>query len=221
MAFTGQNVIDAAHAILADINTYWQDTYLLGWLNSGLKEIVLLKPNALIITAPVKCVEGTKQTLPTGGLMLVDVSRNMGPSGTTPGRVVTPLSRQSLDSSNPDWHTTAPAVSTKHFVYDVRYPKIFYVYPPQPVSGQGYLELTYGAAPVSLTAVTDTIELDAVYENVLVDYVAYRAFGRDSTDAESTKASQAHYAAFVAALGAKAQSEIAISAVMPTGSKAR
>lgn len=222
MAFTGQNVVDAAHAILADINTYWQDTYLLGWLNSGLKEVVLMKPNALVTAASMKCVAGTKQAIPTGGLMLIEVTRNMGTTdGTTPGRVITPLSRQSLDSSNPLWHTSAAAAEARHFVYDVRYPKVFYVYPPQPITNQGYLEVMYGAAPTPLTAVGDTIQLDDVYENILVDYVTYRAFGRDSTDPANAAASKSHYDAFIAALGAKVQAEIAISSVMPIGSKAR
>ena len=220
MAFTGQDVIDGAHAILADINTYWQDTYLLGWLNSGLKEVVILKPNALAVTTPVICVPGTKQTIPTGGVMLIEVSRNMGLAGITPGRVITPLSRQSLDSSNPDWHTTTASAGAKHFVYDSRFPKIFYVYPPQPATGMGYIELTYGAVPTKLTAVTDAITLDDIYENILVDYVAYRAFGRDSTDQSNAAASKSHYEAFVNALGAKIQGEIAIGAVMPVGNKA-
>lgn len=221
MAFTGQNVIDAAHAVLADINNYWLDTYLLGWLNAGLKEIVLLKPNALVMTTAAKCIKGTRQALPVGGLMLIDVTRNMGTDGLTDGRVVTPLSRQSLDSSNPDWHTAVPAAVAKHFVYDTRYPKVFYVYPPQPAAAQGYLEIMYGASPASLTAVGDTIELESIYENVLVDYVAYRAFGRDSADLSHAQAAKDHYAAFVNALGARVQAEAAVSVAMPEGSKAR
>ncbi len=222
MAFTGQTIIDGAHALLADINTYWLDTYLLSWLNSGLKEIVLLKPNANVVTASVKCIAGTRQALPTGGLMLIDVIRNMGATdGTVPGKVIVPLSRQSLDSSNPDWHTTTPVAVTKHYVYDARYPKSFYVYPPQPAANQGYLEIVYGASPTPLMAVGDTITLDDVYENILVDYVAYRALGRESSDASNVQASQVHYAAFLSALGAKVQAEAAIQPVMPVGSKAR
>jgi hypothetical protein len=221
MPFTGQNVIDAAHALLADINTYWQDIYLLSWLNSGLKEVAIYKPNAHVITASVQCQPGTKQVLPAGGLMPIDISRNMGVNGTAPGKVITPLSRQSLDSSNPDWHTTAPSAVAKHFVYDPRYPKMYYVYPPQPATGMGYIELTYGATPESLTDLSGTIWLDSIFENILVDYIVYRAYGRDSTDPASAAASKSHYDAFTTALGVRVQTELAMAPVMPVGSKAR
>ena len=154
--------------------------------------------------------------------MLIDISRNMGVTdGTTPGKVVVPLSKQSLDSSNPDWHTAASSAVTKHFAYDLRYPKTFYVFPPQPASGQGYLELIYGASPAPLAAVADAIVLDEVYENILIDYVAYRAYGRDSEDPSHATLSQSHYAAFAAALGARVQSEAAIASSMPVGMRAK
>lgn len=222
MALTGQTIIDGAHALLADINVYWLDTFLLSWLNSGLKEIVLLKPNAYVVTASVKCVAGTKQTIPAAGLTLIDITRNMGiTDGTTPGKVVIALSRQALDSSNPNWHTATPNAVSNHYAYDLRQPKVFYVFPPQPAAAQGYLEMIYGASPTPLTVATDAIVLDDVYENILIDYVAYRAYGRDSADPSHAALSQSHYAAFTAALGARVQSEAAIAPVMPVGSRAK
>jgi len=213
MAVTGQNIIDKVHTVLSDVNIYWPDAELLGWLNSGLKEIAILKPNVLITIAAVKCVAGTKQTLPTGGLMLVDIVRNMGTAGTTPGRGVALISRQTLDGINNDWHTTTAAAVAKHFVFDPRYPKVFYVYPQQPAANQGYLEIAYAVSPTNLTALSDAIPLDDVYENVLVDYVLYRAFGKNSTEPSNVTVSQAHYAAFAGVLGAKVQAELAIQPV--------
>ncbi len=221
MSFTGQTIIDDVHALLADINTYWLDTYLLSWLNSGLKEIVIHKPNAYVVTAPLVLVAGTKQTIPAAGLMLIDIVRNMGTDGLTPGKVVVPLSRAALDGSNPAWHTATPVNVVNHFIFDDRFPKSFYVYPPQPTSGFGSVELIYGATPTPLTTLSDTIVLDGVYENILVDYVAYRALGRESTDPSYVQSSQAHYAAFLAALGAKLQGEAAVQVTMPTGLKAK
>ena len=138
---TSLSVIVKAQKVLQDATGIrWDNAELLGWLNSAQREIVLYKPNANATGKAVKLAAGTRQALPTDGVQLIDVVRNMGTSGTTPGRAVRQIERETLDAVNPDWHASSASATAKHFIYNILDPKAFYVYPPQPATNQGYVE---------------------------------------------------------------------------------
>ena len=146
---TVASLMGKASIILKDDDqTRWPTTELLGWINDGQREIVLYKPNACTKNISVPTVAGTKQTLPTDGVQLVDISRNMGASpGTTPGRAIRLTYREILDVREPDWHTKTPSAVVQHFTYNPLDPKTYYVYPPQPATGMGYVDMVYAAIP--------------------------------------------------------------------------
>lgn len=205
---TAQSVVDKVQVILQDTTgVRWPDSELLDWLNDGQREIVLYKPNAFIKNLAVRMAAGTKQSLPADGVQLIDVVRNMGTNGTTPGRAVRITMREVLDSQIPDWHSETPSSVVKHYVYSLLDPKNFYVYPPQPAAGQGHLEIVYGASPTDTTLV-GTITLDDIYQNVLVDYILYRAYSKDTEYAADQNRAAAHQNAYIAALTGKAKVEV-------------
>ena len=205
---TAQSVVDKVQVILQDTTgVRWPDSELLDWLNDGQREIVLYKPNAFIKNLAVRMAGGTKQSLPADGVQLIDVVRNMGTNGTTPGRAVRITMREVLDSQLPDWHSETPNSVVKHYVYSLLDPKNFYVYPPQPAAGQGYIELVYGASPTD-TTLGGTITLDDIYQNVLVDYILYRAYSKDTEYAADQNRAAAHQNAYIAALTGKAKVEV-------------
>lgn len=205
---TAQSVVNKVQVILQDTTgVRWPDSELLDWLNDGQREIVLYKPNAFIKNLAVRMAGGTKQSLPADGVQLIDVVRNMGTNGTTPGRAVRITMREVLDSQLPDWHSETPNSVVKHYVYSLLDPKNFYVYPPQPAAGQGYIELVYGASPADTTLV-GTITLDDIYQNVLVDYILYRAYSKDTEYAADQNRAAAHQNAYIAALTGKAKVEV-------------
>jgi len=137
-----QDIITKVQGILLDSSgDRWLDTELLGYLNMAIKQTIILKPDASTKTEAVQLVSGTRQSLPATGYQLIDVIRNMGADGNTPGRIVRLLRRQTLDNSDPDWHTTENAV-VQHYTYDEREPRNFYVYPGQPAT-PSYVELGY------------------------------------------------------------------------------
>ena len=205
---TAQSVVDKVQVILQDTTgVRWPDSELLDWLNDGQREIVLYKPNAFIKNLAVRMAGGTKQSLPADGVQLIDVVRNMGTNGTTPGRAVRITMREVLDSQLPDWHSETPSSVVKHYVYSLFDPKNFYVYPPQPAAGQGYIELVYGASPTD-TTLGGTITLDDIYQNVLVDYILYRAYSKDTEYAADQNRAAAHQNAYIAALTGKAKVEL-------------
>ena len=204
---TALSIIVKAQKVLQDATgVRWDNTELLGWLNSAQREIVLYKPNSNSKGQAVKLVAGTRQALPTDGVQLIDVVRNMGTSGNTPGRAVRQIERETLDAVNHDWHASSASTTAKHYVYNPLEPKAFYVYPPQPVASQGYVEIVYGALPPDAT-INGTISVDDIYETPLIDGTLYRAFSKDSEYADVNKAS-VHHQAFITALTGKARVEV-------------
>lgn len=205
------SVIEKAQTILQDTTgVRWPVAdELLGWLNDGQREVVILKPNSHVKNIAVRLATGTKQSLPSDGVQLIDVVRNMGTDGNTPGRAVRIVMREILDAQVPNWHIATASADAKHYCYSPLDPKTFYVYPPQPVVNQGFVELVYGANPADAT-LTGPITLDDIYQNVLVDYVLYRAFSKESEAGDNQRASL-HRGAFEAALNGKANGEAIVN----------
>ena len=210
---TGTNIVDRAAIVLQDTTgVRWPQTEeLLLWLNDGQREVVLRKPDAYAQNVVVQLVAGTKQSIPATGIQLLDVIRNMGTGGATPGRAITRIDREILDEQRPNWHSETASAETKHYMFDPRDPKHFYVYPPQHATA-GQVEEVYASSPTDLSALGDTITLDDIYSGVLLDYILYRAYSKDA-DLTPTAPQRAisHYNSFLASLGAKGQVEQAIN----------
>ena len=199
---TAQQIIDKVEIILQDsTNVRWAESELLGWLNDGQREIVLLRPESYAKNESKQMTAGTKQALPATGVMLIDVVRNMGVNGSTAGNAVRVVTREIMDSQNPAWHAETPAAAIKHFMFDPRDPKNFYVYPPS--DGTTYIEIVYAAAPTDVNAVGNTITLDDIYMGPLIDYILYRAYSKDAEFAANATLASAHYQMFTNALTAK------------------
>lgn len=205
---TVASVIARASLILQDTTKVrWLEDELVGWLNDGQREAVLIRPAASVSNVPFALAGGkTLQTLPADGLMLIDVPRNMGADGATPGNAVRICSREILDAQRPTWHSDANSLGyVQHFVYDPRDPKNFYVYPKAPATW--YVQLAYSCSPATV-AMGQAISIDDIYANVLVDYVLYRAYSKDAEYAGNAQRAIGHYAAFQNSLGVKTQNEL-------------
>lgn len=205
MATLTQTLINRARTILQDAEgTRWPDIELLGWINDGQREAILVKPSANARNLSVRLVQGTRQSLPADGVQLIDVVRNMGAAGTDPGKAVRIVLREVLDAQVPDWHSETPASSIKHYVYSVLDPQTFYVYPPS--NGLGYVELVYGALPADVT-IQGSISLGDIYANALLDYVLYRAYSKDSEFSADQNRAAIYQSAFISALVGKSKVE--------------
>lgn len=204
------DILDRASIILQDTsNVRFPNAELLKFFNDAQREVVLHRPDAKTVNADVDCVAGSKQTLPSTGLRLIDVVRNTG------GRAITQIDRKILDETLPDWHnTTADSVKKiEHFIYDPADPKNFYVYPNATVAMD--IEIIYSTAPSDITVSnfstdTQTISLDDIYANALLDYMLFRAYQKDSEYAGNAERSMMHYQSFANALGIKSRADAAI-----------
>jgi hypothetical protein len=191
-----------------DEGVRWLPARLVDFLNEGQRAIVELKPTAYVVGQSVQLAAGTTQALPSGGVQLIDIPRNMGLDGATPGRAIRIVKRTLLDAKAPRWHQAEADPEVRHFMYDADIPKRFLVYPPQPASGQGYVEVLMAAIPPA-TGLGQPIAVDDIYDSALLDYVLYRAFAKDTEFAADQGRSGAHYQAFAAQLGAKIKAEAA------------
>ena len=109
--------------------------------------------------------------------------------------------------AQPDWHSAEAAAAIKHYVFDIKDPRTFYVY-PRPSSAI-YVEMSYSILPTECAALTSTIGILAIYSNALLDYIMYRALSADTEYADQPRANQ-HYNTFLQSLGLKLQVDRAI-----------
>lgn len=201
--------------ILQDINNVrWNETELLGWLNDGQLEIALLAPESSTKTVVTQWVAGTKQSLPADGLRLISVVRNMGASGSTPGRAVRVVDRAVLDAQRPNWHTETASQTALHFTFDKRNPREYYVFPAQP-SPAGWAEVVYSATPATVSA-GQNIAVQDVYSNALLNFILYRAYLKDAEYTQNAQRAMTHYEAFLQSLGAKEPVDATVEPVMGT-----
>jgi hypothetical protein len=204
---TAGTIIDKAASQLIDIaGVRWTRAELLKSLNDGLRQIVLMQPTATNTPVAVKLTAGTRQLLPTGGWLLLGIYRNMGTTGTTPGRAVRVISRELIDGFNPSWHTATASAVTQNYIYDLQDQTAYYVYPPS--TGTNYLEINYSLQPTDLTSESQVIPMFDVYQMPLLDYIMYRACTKDAEYAPGVTLGQMYLTTFTASVGVKEQSEI-------------
>lgn len=205
------DIITRARTIFQDdTGTRWADEEELSWLNDSQREIVLLRPESNVVNETMLLAPDTKQSIPTLGIKLIDVTRNMvGTGQATAGKVIRLIKREVLDSTIPTWHSDAAnaAGEVDHFLFDSRDPKSFYVYPKPPVTPNG-IEIIYSALPAEVVVITDPITLDDVYANAILDYMLYRSCLKDADFSGNINRATIHKNAFMQSLGLKAQSDI-------------
>lgn len=208
---TAQVIIDKAQIVLQDTTAVrWPETELLGWLNDAQRAICAVLPELNAITGNITLVLGTRQTLPTSapaGITLLKIMRNMGVGGTTAGVALRKVPQELLDSQIPNWHDVAAATTLlRHYVYDQRAPKVFYVYPASVLNNT--VEALYTAAPADITLGT-AITIDDTYATTVMDYILYRAYSKDLEMAGNDTRAKDSMGAFVAFLGAKKSVDVA------------
>jgi len=198
------SIINRAQVLIQDTTgVRWPTAELLDWINDGQREVCLFKPSVGAKNETLTLSSGTKQSIPASGLGLLRIVRNMSASGGG-ARAVRIIDREVLDTQLPDWHSETATANVKHYMFDDLDPTNYYVYPPN--TGGGYLEVIYAATPTPVTSGGD-ISIPDVYANGLLDYVLFRAYGKDSDHAGNAQRSGQHYQLFTTSLGMKTQAD--------------
>lgn len=201
---TGTEIADRARRVLQDTasgGTRWLDAEILDWINEAQRAIVLVKPNAKSTVADVTMVAGAKQSLPTGGIQLLSITRNAN------GPAITRVDRRIMDAENRSWYTATASNTALHYIFDEDAPDTFYLYPPQ-TGTPGDIEMNYSVAPTDLGSLASTIDLNDIYDAPILDYVLYRAYMKDTDYSGNLERATTHYQAFVGAVTGKASAEL-------------
>lgn len=193
----------------------WTEDQLIEWVNDAQRAAALVRPDCTATTGNITLVDGTKQSLPAGGLRLLSVVRNMGAGGTTPGRaIIGPVARELKEGFNPDWHADIANAVTKEYLFDDRAPTTFWVSPPG-IAGQK-IEAVWSKAPTDITILdneasdpdeNDLLTVSDVYAPALIEWMLYRCFARDSETTPNYARAGNHYRNFFNLLGVKFQSD--------------
>lgn len=198
MAFTAQNVLQRVVITLVDPNAVrWTTAELVRYLNDGQRDIVLVRPDATAVTTTMSLAAGARQTLPSAGAKLLEIIRNT--SGTK--RAIRLVSRAVLDAQSPDWYSKTGVTDIRHYTFDPREPRTFYVYPPAASTGAS-VELIYSGYPTEITepsagalytAVSGNISVADIYVNALTNYILYRAYSKDSENTQNAALAASFY----------------------------
>ena len=213
MTVSVQSVIDRVQTQIQDTTgVRWPTDELVYWVNDAQREIALFKPDASATNATVTLVAGTKQSVPADGNRLLRAVRNMSAaSGGTGGRSVRIVEREILDAQTPSWHDptitgdAAHGSVVKHYIYDDQNPRNFYVYPG--VATTAYLEIVYSANPTTV-ALNANLSIPDIYANAVMDYVLYRAYGKDAEYAANQQRAATHYQLFLTSVTGKTQIDV-------------
>lgn len=139
----------------------WTERELVVYTNYAQRAIAKYLPQAGSRVDAIKLAAGTKQDLTkvlaaniipgdgstpadVYGIALLDVRRNMGANGSTPGRVVRVVDRYTKDTNDPDWHSKTGSV-VREFVTEKETPRVFYTVPG--VTGNVWAEVSWMAEP--------------------------------------------------------------------------
>lgn len=219
-------------ALFDPTNVRWSLSELVDYINDGQRQIILLRPDSNAVTASLRLVSGSKQSIPLvdgvdpntvptpKGIRFLRAVRNMGGDGRTPGRAIRECSRVALDNEVPDWHFANPAAVVQHYIFDNIAPKTFYVYPAVPQAGNVYAEIIYSGLPVTVqkngdgspTSATDLLTLSDQYINALVDFVLMRCYAKDASYAGNMQRAQVHLEAFGNSLNVSMSTEFLAAA---------
>ena len=205
MSFTALNYIEDAAELYSDIaydrisTTTW-----IKYLNAAIRTLVLVRPDSGAVTESVQLVAGIKQTLPTAALRLLDITRNMGTDGSTAGKIITPSKRAHIDYANLLWPAGTGETYIENFSYDNNVPDIYYVTPPVHDSTNVYVEMSSSQLPTTITATGDTVGVNDIFFEPIVQYMLYKAYAADDEGVEFDKA-QAFMANFFSLLQVETQ----------------
>lgn len=200
---TAYNIILRAQSILQDTTgQQWSDQALLWEVNAGQTMIAAMAPDACTVKRAVQLVSGVRQQLPADCIEAFGITRNLGTDGVTAGDVIFPIDLGNLSGFMPSWEAGTPASVISGYFYDPRLPREFIVYPPA-VPGI-YVEAALRVNPAAIMLdtggawQTTALSINQRYEEALLEFVLFRAYAKDSEDAQNLSRSNLHQQAFMA-----------------------
>ena len=188
-------------------NADFEVSELIGLYNMTLRLIVSLVPRAYTITKTWQMAAGTFQSIPSDGIKLVDILRNLGTDGLTPGGAITLVDHEAMRKLVPNWSSETPTQEAQHFMRLPDMDASFYVYPPS--DGTGHIEGIVATMPPTVVFddgglwESQRIPLSDEFVPAIPDGMLYNAYDDDSDIPGTATRSQLYYGRFTQLLGLK------------------
>lgn len=218
--------IEAGRSLIDPDHVRWPLSEKLTYLNEGLREAVILKPNLSTEAVTITLGVGSAQTLPDSYTVLSDAICNITTDHVTisnrvRGAAIRPIPNPGiLDQMFPGWR--APQFQSKivqHVIYDLNTPRLFEVFPAN--DGTGKIEAVVGKRLPEITPNGDveslvsynglTVELDKLYQLALTNFIIGRCYAKDSGVQANAARAQAYLADFQTAIAGRQVSETNIA----------
>lgn len=184
----------------------WTKDDLAEYLTDAIAVVAALKPTLFNSFVPLRLAPGPVQTMPGEYSGLVDITHNLYPDGTH-GE---PVNKGSFTAARALGRSSCSPVDGVGYVvrsYTV-HPEndtYFTVDPAVPVNTYPYVWALVQLAPNVILTESDAVVManttPETYRSVLLEWMLYRAFARDTESSDSFNRSQAHYKAFYQFLG--------------------
>ena len=178
---------------------------LINWYNFGQRLLVAYLPDANAVIDVMKLASGARQSLPVRSLGLINVHRNMGTDGLTPGTAIIRSSVEAIKAFDLGWSSATPAAVIINFMQDPVDKTNFYTYPPS--DGTGYVEIEFGQVPP--IAVYDAggewenlmVGVHEKYVDSLLNYILHRSYDKDTDFPGNLERSGFHLDLFYSSAG--------------------
>lgn len=209
----------------------WTQETLVNAANDGQQVLATVLPTSCVRNDAIKLVPGTRQSIeaipaarikPGDGSTAVDrigtklmgpPVRNLGATGTTPGRAIRAVDRASLDLAEPNWHTSV-GKTVLEAVYDPLNTKVFYVYPGVTSAQDVWIEVAWVPQPLQIPLAGDyakgsetesdlVLSVDDINVPDLVHYMLATLYLRDAEFAGALALAGAHTQLFVTSMNAQ------------------
>ena len=185
---------------------------LVDFCNNALRQIALNRPDATAITETILLQPGVRQLIPSPALhrsskkalSLIELVRNMGSDGDTPGEPIFIASRDAMSAYN--WGVSG--LSVDNYAYDFKVnPQVYLVYPGVSDSEDVFVEATYSAEPTQIFSAYEEIPIPQTFSGPIMHWMLYEIFSGDNSSSNTAKA-QHHMTAFYQALGVKLKADL-------------
>lgn len=210
MAKRAQWVIDYCNSILIDEDgARWGESWL-KFINSGQLLIADIFPAATSKTEVVQLAPGVEQSCPSGAIVFLGMTCNMGDDGVTPGAAIAVCEEEFLSAFSPGWMGVTASAQVENYMFDENQPTSFRVSPPVPSDVDVYAGVRYSAIPADCLSPNSLLSIADKYVAALGEWCMYLALSAETDSADPGKA-QSHLTNFFNLLGVKKENRVTYS----------
>lgn len=179
--------------------TRWTESDLIEYANDAAVQITQLRAAEFSAPHTIDLVAGARQTLPAGGLVFYRVVGTIDRAGRTVGQPSATDIAATRVAANWFEALACRVVTGDYlacsFAFDPDDQKAFYVDPPVPHGKEVQVVVLYADTPPH-AGEKDALPVPDIYHNAVIEWMLYRAFGKDTESATDSMRSAEHLKTF-------------------------